>query len=309
MSKRILGRSGLEVSTLCLGGNVFGWTADEAISHRILDAYTDAGLNFIDTADVYSAWAPGNKGGESETVIGNWFKKSGKRERVVLATKVGYNSNLKRSTVLQGVEDSLRRLQTDYIDLYWAHKDDLETPMEETLEAFAQVIKAGKVRVIGASNFSGERLRQALELSKNGLPRYEALQPNYNLVDRADYEQNLEPVVMEFGIGSTPYFSLAKGFLTGKYRGEGDLGQSPRGQGVKEYLNDRGYRILTALDEVAAVHKSNPARIALAWLIARPGVTAPIASATKTSQVEDLFESTKLQLTSEEIARLDQASA
>jgi aryl-alcohol dehydrogenase-like predicted oxidoreductase len=309
MSKRILGKSGLEVSTLCLGGNVFGWTADEATSHRILDAYTDAGLNFIDTADVYSAWAPGNKGGESETILGNWFKKSGKRERVVLATKVGYNSNLKRSTILQAVEDSLRRLQTDYIDLYWAHKDDPETPLEEALETFAQLIKAGKVRAIGASNFSGERLRRALELSRNGLPRYEALQPNYNMVERADYEQNLEPVVKEFGIGSTPYFSLAKGFLTGKYRGEGDLGQSPRGQGIKEYLNERGYRILAALDEVAAAHKANPARVALAWLIARPGVTAPIASATKISQLEDLIESARLQLTQAEIAKLNQASA
>jgi aryl-alcohol dehydrogenase-like predicted oxidoreductase len=309
MSKRILGKSGLEVSTLCLGGNVFGWTADEATSHRILDAYTDSGLNFIDTADVYSAWAPGNKGGESETILGDWFKKGGKRERVVLATKVGYNSNLKRNTILTAVEDSLRRLQTEYIDLYWAHKDDPETPLEETLETFAQLIKAGKVRAIGASNFSGERLRQALELSGNGLPRYEALQPNYNMVERANYEKDLEPVVQEFGIGCTPYFSLAKGFLAGKYRSEGDLGQSPRGQGVKEYLNERGYRILAALDEVAAAHKANPARVALAWLIARPSVSAPIASATKTSQLEDLIESTKLQLTSEEIAKLDKASA
>jgi aryl-alcohol dehydrogenase-like predicted oxidoreductase len=309
MSKRFLGQSGLEVSTLCLGGNVFGWTADEATSHRILDTYTDAGLNFIDTADVYSVWVPGHKGGESETVLGNWFKKSGKRERVVLATKVGFRSNLKRDNILQAVEDSLRRLQTDYIDLYWAHKDDPDTPMQETLETFAQLIKAGKVRAIGASNFSGERLRQALELGKNGLPRYEALQPNYNMVERADYEQNLEPVVKEFGIGCTPYFSLAKGFLTGKYRSEADLGQSPRGDGVKEYLNERGHRILGALDEVAAAHNSNPARVALAWLIARPSVTAPIASATKLNQLQDLIESAKLQLTRDDITKLDRASA
>ncbi|HEY0564113.1 MAG TPA: aldo/keto reductase [Terriglobales bacterium] len=310
MQQRPLGNSGLNVSKLCLGGNVFGWTADEAASFRILDHFVDAGLNFIDTADVYSVWVPGHKGGESETIIGNWFKRSGKRDRVIIATKVGYASNLTRENILSAVEVSLQRLQTDHIDLYWAHKDDPNTPMEEALEAFTQLKQQGKVRAIGASNYKGARLREALQTSeRTGLARYEALQPEYNLADRKDYEQDLESVAEEAGIGVTPYFSLAKGFLSGKYRSEADLGQSARGGGVKGYLNERGFRILSALDEVARETNSNPARVSLAWLMARPSITAPIASATKIEQLDDLIAATELQLSAEQVARLDAASA
>jgi aryl-alcohol dehydrogenase-like predicted oxidoreductase len=315
LSQRKLGNSGLRVSPLCLGGNVFGWTADEATSFKLLDAFSDAGLNFVDTADAYSVWVPGHAGGESETVIGKWLKKSGKRDQMVIATKVGWEispekKGLKKTYILRAVEESLKRLQTDRIDLYFAHKDDPGTPLEETLEAFAQLLKEGKVRAIGASNYSAERLSEALKVSKdNGLPRYEVLQPNYNLADRAEYETTLEPLVQKEGLGVVSYFSLAKGFLTGKYRSEADLQKSVRGAAVKAYLNERGFRILKALDHVAKEKNSNPARVALAWLMARPSVTAAIASATKLDQLQDLIAATKLQLDRASIEELDQASA
>jgi aryl-alcohol dehydrogenase-like predicted oxidoreductase len=315
MKKRKLGNSGLEVSPLCFGCNVFGWTADEPTSFSLLDSLVSSGFNFIDTADVYSRWAPGNSGGESETIIGRWLKRTGAREKLIIATKVGMEmgpnqKGLSKPYILSAVEDSLRRLQTDYIDLYQSHTDDPDTPLEETLEAYAELIKQGKVKAIGASNYKAERLSQALQLSEQtGLPRYESLQPNYNLYDRVDYEKALEPLCLEKGVGVISYFSLAKGFLTGKYRSESDLSKSPRGQGVKQYLNERGFRILNALEQVAETHNSTPARVALAWLIARPSITAPIASATSLEQLNDLVESAKLELDQNSIELLNQASA
>jgi len=315
MQKRKLGNSGLEVAPLCLGGNVFGWTADETMSFQVLDAFVAAELDFIDTADTYSRWAPGHQGGESETILGRWLKRSGKRDKVVIATKVGMEmgpnkKGLAKAYIFQAAEDSLKRLQIDCIDLYQAHVDDAAIPLEETLEAFSQLIQQGKVRALGASNYTGDRLAQALEVSrKMGLPRYECLQPHYNLYERADYEAKLEPVCLAHGIGVISYFSLAKGFLTGKYRSEQDLAKSVRGQGVKVYLNERGFRILDALDEVAKAFHSTPARVALAWLIARPSITAPIASATSLEQLNDLVESTRLILDRSSIERLTQASA
>jgi aryl-alcohol dehydrogenase-like predicted oxidoreductase len=314
MQKRKLGRSGLEVSPLAFGGNVFGWTADEATSFRLLDQFVAAGFNFIDTADTYSRWAPGNKGGESETIIGKWLKKSGKRDKVVIATKVGMEmapgkKGLAPTYIQREVEDSLKRLQTDYIDLYQSHTDDAATPLAETLGAYDKLIKAGKVRVIGASNYSAERLEEALGVSaKNGLPRYESLQPHYNLYDRADFEAKLEEVCTRNEVGVISYFSLASGFLSGKYRSEADLSKSARGQGIKKYLNDRGHRILAALDSVSKETAATPARVALAWLIARPSVTAPIASATSLPQLEELVASTRLQLSVDALARIDAAS-
>jgi aryl-alcohol dehydrogenase-like predicted oxidoreductase len=315
MKKRKLGNSGLEVASLAFGGNVFGWTVDEPTSFQLLDAFASSGFNLIDTADIYSTWVPGNEGGESETIIGNWMKRSGNRENVVIATKVGMEmgpgkKGLSRSYILRAVEDSLRRLQTDYIDLYQSHQDDKETPLEETLSAFAQLIQEGKVRAIGASNYTADRLSQALDVSeRSGIPRYESLQPQYNLYDRADYEQQLEPLCLEKGIGVINYYSLASGFLTGKYRSEADLGKSARGKDIKKYLNDRGFRILQALDQVASQYDSNPTKVALAWLIARPSITAPIASATSLEQLNDLIEATKLELDQKAIELLNQASA
>lgn len=315
MIKRNLGNSGLAVSPLAFGGNVFGWTTDEATSFQLLDATVDAGCNFIDTADVYSRWAPNNQGGESESIIGRWLKKSGKRDQLVIATKVGMEmgpdkKGLSKAYILREVEASLQRLQIDCIDLYQAHIDDAATPLEETLDAFAGLIKQGKVRALGASNYSAERLTQALEVSRRlDLPRYESLQPHYNLCERADYETKLEPICLANGIGVISYFSLAKGFLTGKYRTEKDLTKSVRGQGVKTYLNDRGFRILVALDQIAKDKNSTPARVALAWLIARPSITAPIASATNLAQLTDLIEATKLELNPSAIELLNQASA
>jgi aryl-alcohol dehydrogenase-like predicted oxidoreductase len=315
MKRRKLGNTGLEISSLALGGNVFGWTIDEPMSFRIFDAFIAAGFNFIDTADMYSKWVPGNKGGESETIIGNWLKKSGKRSEVVLATKVGMEmgpdeKGLSAAYIFQALENSLKRLQTDHIDLYQAHKDDRDTPLEETLEALGKLIKEGKVIAIGASNYSGPRLSQALEVSKkHGLPAYQTLQPEYNLYDRADYEKNLEPICVANGLGVISYFSLASGFLSGKYRSEADLSKSQRGGGVKKYLNERGLRILKALDEIARKYNSTPARVALAWLIARPSITAPIASATTLEQLKDLIEATKLQLDQTSIEMLSKASA
>lgn len=315
MNRRKLGKSELEISPLVFGGNVFGWTVDEPASFRLLDAFVAAGGNFIDTADVYSRWAPGNQGGESETILGNWLKRSGKRRQVVIATKVGIEmgpgqKGLSHAYILSAVEASLQRLQTDYIDLYQSHTDDAETPLAETLETYAQLIRQGKVRVIGASNYNAERLREALQVSQQaGYPSYQSLQPNYNLYDRAGYEGALEAVARENGLGVIPYFSLASGFLTGKYRRPGDLDQSKRGPFVKKYLNDRGFRILRALDEVARRFDSAPARVALAWLLARPGITAPIASATSQQQLSDLIAATELKLDAASVEALNTASA
>jgi aryl-alcohol dehydrogenase-like predicted oxidoreductase len=315
MNKRKLGNSGLEVAPLALGGNVFGWTVSDEKAFPILDAFVSAGFNLIDTADIYPRWVPGNQGGESEEIIGNWLKRSGKRKEVIVATKVGMEmgdgkKGLSKDYILRSADDSLRRLQTDYIDLYQSHKDDPETPLEETLEAYDQLIKQGKVRAIGASNYSAARLAEALNVSKsNGLARYESLQTLYNLYDRAVYEDELEPLCIEEGIGVINFYSLAAGFLTGKYRSEDDLSKSARGGTVKKYLNERGFGIVEALDQVAAQYNSTPAQIALAWLMARPGITAPIASATSVEQLNDLIEATKLELDQSAIDLLDQASA
>ena len=313
---RQLGDSGIQVPPLAFGGNVFGWTLDEAGSFSLLDALVEQGLWFIDTADVYSRWAPGNKGGESETIIGNWLKKSGKRDRIVLATKVGMalspeKTGLKPQYIRQAVEASLRRLQTDYIDLYQAHRDDEETPLAESLAAFDSLIKEGKVRAIGASNYSAPRLQEALAISEaHGLARYETLQPEYNLYDRAGYEAALEQVVTQHGLGVINYYSLASGFLSGKYRRAEDASKSARGQGVVEkYLNPRGLAILAALDEIAHAHGVTPTQVALAWQMARPSITAPIVSATSLAQLEDLVGAMRLRLTPEEIETLAQASA
>lgn len=316
MQKRNLGKSGLTVAPLAFGCNVFGWTADQATAFKLLDAFVDSDLNLLDTADVYPVWHPGNVGGESETIIGNWLKKSSKRDQVIIATKVGMKmapalgtENLSRKYIFDSVEKSLKRLQIETIDLYQAHTDDPVTPLEETLTAFDDLIKQGKVRAIGASNYSGARLKEALAVSKAaGLARYESLQPEYNLYDRAGYELELEPLCHKEHLGVISYFSLARGFLSGKYRSEADLSQSPRGTGVKKYLNERGFAIVDTLHKVAKELHSQPARVALAWLIARPGITAPIASATTLSQLEDLIAAAKLTLSAAAIAELDQAS-
>jgi aryl-alcohol dehydrogenase-like predicted oxidoreductase len=313
---RPLGRSGIEVGPLALGGNVFGWTIDEAASFKVLDAFVASGLALIDTADVYSVWAPGNTGGESEAIIGNWLRRTGARGRVVIATKVGMEvapgeTGLSRSHILKSVERSLNRLRVDAIDLYQAHKDDPDTPLEETLGAFGELVARGTVRAIGASNYSAARLAEALAVSRRlNLPRFESLQPDYNLVNRAGYEAELEPLCAREGLGVIPYYSLAAGFLTGKYRTAADLAQSARGAKVgKSYLNERGLRVLAAVDAVAADLKASQAQVALAWLIARPGVTAPIASATTPAQLDDLVAATRLNLGADAIARLDAASA
>ncbi|MEO5622016.1 MAG: aldo/keto reductase [Dokdonella sp.] len=314
MSKRPLGRSGLAIQPLALGGNVFGWNVDEPTSFAVLDAFVDAGLNLIDTADVYSAWAPGNRGGESETIIGNWIAHSGKRDQVVIATKVAKwatHKGLSPATIQAAAEDSLRRLQIETIDLYFAHEDDPSIPLADTLGAFARLIEQGKVRAIGASNYSAARLADALSVSeKFGLPRYEVVQPEYNLVARKPYESELEPLMREHSIGVISYYALASGFLSGKYRNAEDLGKSAtRAGSVGKYLNGHGLRVLAALDDVAHRHAATAAQIALAWLMARPGVTAPIASATSVAQVNDLAGAVKLTLSSADIERLDQASA
>ncbi len=315
MIRRPLGETGLQVAPLAFGGNVFGWTADEATSHRLLDAFVEAGFNLVDTADVYSVWAPGHIGGESESVIGRWMKARGTRERIVLATKVGMKlaegrTGLSRRWIRQAVEDSLRRLQTDRIDLYQAHQDDPDTPLEETLSTFADLIREGKVRAIGASNYTAPRLAEALATSRRlGLPRYETLQPHYNLVERARYETDLESLCRSEGLGVINYFGLARGFLTGKYRSEADLSRSVRGAGVKAYLNERGFRVLAALDAAAARLGATPAQVALAWQIARPGITAPIASATSLEQWQELARAATLVLDAHTVAELDRASA
>ena len=316
MEKRRLGKSNLTIAPLMLGGNVFGWTADEKTSFAILDAFVDAGLNAVDTADVYSAFAPGNKGGESETVLGNWFASRKSRDKIVLATKVGMlaienKAGLSKDHIARAVEASLKRLQTDYIDLYFAHRDDEATPLEETLDAFAALVKAGKVRALGASNYSAARLAEALAISeKKSLPRYEALQPLYNLSDRKVFEAELEAVCRERQVGVVPYYALAAGFLTGKYRSEADAKKSPRGDRVVQtYLNARGRKILAALESVAARLKATPGQVAIAWLIARPSVTAPIASATSVEQLRDLVAAVHLKLDHDAVTALDAASA
>lgn len=313
MKYRRLGDTDLQIPPLVLGGNVFGWTADEATSFRLLDAALDHGLDAIDTADVYSAWADGHSGGESETIIGKWLAKRGSdvRDRVTLITKVGWDGSLAKDHILEAVDASLRRLQTDYIDLYFSHKPDADTPIEETLEAHEELIETGKIRYAGASNYDAGQLREALEAGRaEGRARYRVLQPEYNLYARSGYEDELESVVEEEGLGVITYFALAAGFLTGKYRAEEDLDQSPRGAGIgKKYLNERGKRILSALDEVAASHDASPAQVALAWVMARPSVTAPIASATSVDQLEEIAAATELELDDEAIERLNEASA
>ncbi len=316
MTTRPLGRSGLQVSPLCFGCNVFGWTVDEATTFSLLDAWVDAGFNFIDTADVYSRWAPGHTGGESETLIGKWFQRSGKRDQVVLATKVGMDMGdgkvgLKPAYIRQAVDASLQRLKTDRIDLYQSHKDDETTPLEDTLGAYADLIQAGKVRAIGASNYTAPRLAAALDASaQHGLPRYESLQPLYNLYDRAIFEDALEPLCLERGVGVMNFYALAAGFLTGKYRSADDIAKSKRGKSTTDkYLNERGLRILVALDDVAAGLGATPGRVAVAWLLARPGVTSPIASATSLAQLADLVAASRLVLPADAIAQLNAASA
>jgi aryl-alcohol dehydrogenase-like predicted oxidoreductase len=315
MERRALGRSGLAIAPLMLGGNVFGWTADAATSFAVLDAFVAGGFNAIDTADVYSRWAPGHQGGESETVIGDWLQARGGRDRVVIATKLGMDmgedkKGLSAAYMVRAVEASLGRLRTDYIDLYQAHRDDTETPMDETLEAFDRLIRQGKVRAIGASNFDAARLSAALTIGgERGVARYESLQPQFNLYDRSGFEGELQALCMAREVGVICYYGLASGFLTGKYRSEADLGKSPRGGGVKRYLNDRGMAILAALDAVGGELKATPAQIALAWLMAQPAVTAPIASATSVQQLEELMGAAQVTLSAEQLSRLDEASA
>jgi len=314
MTKRKLGRTGFDVAPLALGGNVFGWTADEATSFRLLDAFVAAGFSLIDTADSYSRWAPGHQGGESETIIGRWIARRGRHDDVVIATKVGSDMGLghkclRRDYILRSVEDSLRRLQVDAIDLYQSHWDDDKTSFDETLDAYARLIEQGKVRAIGASNLTAARLAEALESSKRtGHPRYETMQPLYNLYDRGAFEGPLAELCQRDGIGVITYFSLAAGFLTGKYRSEADFGKSARGAGMKKYLNPRGLRILAALDAVAARVEATPTQVALAWLIARPGVTAPIASATSIAQLDQLIAATRLVLDADAMQTLNKAS-
>ncbi|MDO9072552.1 MAG: aldo/keto reductase [Rubrivivax sp.] len=316
MQFRELGRSGLLVSPLCFGGNVFGWTVDEATSFSLLDAWLDAGFNLIDTADVYSSWVPGHTGGESETLIGKWLRKSGRRSQVVLATKVGKpmgpgREGLKPAYIRSAVEDSLRRLQTDHIDLYQSHADDENTPLADTLGAFDELIRAGKVRAIGASNYSAARLAQALKISaERGLPRFESLQPLFNLVDRKVFEDELQPLCLAQRVGVINFYGLAAGFLTGKYRKPEDAAKSARGENVvKRYLNERGLQILAALDAVAARHAATPGQVALAWQMLQPAITAPIASATSLAQLAELVAAARLQLTPQDVSMLDAASA
>lgn len=316
MEKRKLGNTGFEIAPWAFGGNVFGWTADEPTSFALLDAFTAAGFTLVDTADSYSHWAPGNKGGESETIIGKWLKQRGNRDKVIIATKVGSamgqgKKDLSAPYIRKAVEDSLRRLQTDYIDLYQAHWDDLDTPVGETMEVFAELVRAGKVRAIGASNLGPDRLDESLQYSRShNLPLYQTLQPEYNLYNRETYETKYEPICQREGLGVMNYYALASGFLSGKYRSEADVNKSARGSGViKNYLNERGLRILAALDEVAAQYNTSPAAIALAWLLARPSITAPIASATSTAQVEELARAVQIRLDRHAVEKLKEASA
>ncbi len=313
MTKRRLGKSDLVVAPLMFGGNVFGWTVDEATSFRLLDEFVGAGFNFVDTADVYSRWYPGNQGGESERIIGKWLKQSGKRDQVFIATKVGMDlgedkKGLSRGYIHQAVDASLTRLQTDYIDLYQAHKDDPDTTLEETLGAFAELVKAGKVRVIGASNYSRARLAESIHVAERlGYPRYESLQPRYNLYDRDEFEGELEALCQERELGVIPYYSLASGFLTGKYKTKEEAATAKRSAALSNYFTRRGEHILEALCQVAIERETTQARVALAWLMARPGITAPIVSATSVEQLQDILGAVELDLTSEEIRSLERA--
>lgn len=316
MKKRLLGRTGFEVAPLALGGNVFGWTIDQKTSFNVLDAFVDLGLNLIDTANMYSTWVPGNSGGESEEIIGNWLKSSGHRSKIVLATKVGMpmgdgSKGLKKDYILKSVDASLKRLKTDVIDLYQSHQDDEATPIEETLEAYSILIKQGKIRSIGSSNFSPERLKKSIEVGKKyKLPIYATMQPEYNLYDRSGFEHNLEYICEEEGLGVLSYYSLASGFLTGKYRTKNDLNKSVRGVGIgQKYLNEKGFSILSALDEISKYHRTTPSVVSLAWLIQRKSITAPIASATSVEQIKEISKSTVLKLTKEQVDVLDLVSS
>jgi aryl-alcohol dehydrogenase-like predicted oxidoreductase len=315
MDRRRLGSTGFDVAPLALGGNVFGWTADESTSFRLLDAFVAAGFNLVDTADSYSRWAPGHQGGESETIIGRWIAQRGRHDDVVIATKVGSDMGLgykclRADYIMKAAEDSLRRLNVESIDLYQSHWDDDKTPLDETLEAYARLMKQGKVKAIGASNLTAERLAQALAASRqHGYPRYETLQPHYNLYERASYEGPLEDLCVREHIGVITYFSLGAGFLTGKYRGDADFARSPRGAGMQKFMNPRGMRILAALEAVALRSNATMAQVALAWLMHRPSVTAPIASATSVAQLAELTAAAHLALDADAIRALHQASA
>ncbi len=315
MHMRSFSTHNIPVAPLMLGGNVFGWTADEQKSFQILDRFVERGFNFIDTADVYSRWAPGHTGGESETILGRWFQQSGKRERIVLATKVGMDmgdgkQGLSAAYIREAVEASLRRLQTDYIDLYQTHKDDPNTPLEETVKALDALVREGKVRVLGASNYDGGRLHTAIEVARNaGYAAYETLQPHYNLVEREEYERTLAPVAAEYSLDVVPYFSLASGFLTGKYSSVKDAEGKSRGGQVSKYFNERGEAVLKALADVAQQTGAKEASVALAWLLSRPNLLAPIASATSVEQMDDLFAAVDLELTPDQLSHLSRASA
>jgi aryl-alcohol dehydrogenase-like predicted oxidoreductase len=315
MEQRRLGRTGLTIAPLVFGGNVFGWTADKKTSFDLLDRFVDAGLNAIDTADAYSRWVPGNEGGESETIIGEWMKERKARNKVVIITKVGSDmgqgkKDLSPAYIAKAAEASLKRLQVEEIDLYLSHWPDPDTPYEETLAAHEKLLKAGKIRSMGCSNLDADQLQDSLDVAESkGLHRYDVLQPEYNLYDRASYDGPLRNLCMAEDIGVITYFSLAKGFLSGKYRSEADLGKSPRGGGVKDYLNPRGNRILAALDDISAKHGAKQAEVALAWIIHREGVTAPIASATSLEQLDSLIKAATLELSKDDLATLDTASA
>ncbi len=314
MEKRRLGQSSLHVVPITFGGNVFGWTADEKTSFALLDAFVGGGFNFIDTADVYSRWHPGNSGGESEVIIGNWLQSRGNRDKVIIASKLGIEmapgkKGLSRAYMMQAVEDSLRRLKTDYIDLYQSHRDDPDTAIEETLSAYADLIKQGKIREIGASNFSAARLGESLKIStEKGLPRYQSLQPQYSLVERTEFEGPLEDLCLREQVGVIGYYSLASGFLTGKYRSKADMEGRLRGARVEKYLNDHGFGVIKALDDVAKRYNAKPGQIAIAWLIARPSVTAPIASATNLDQLQELMGAAAIKLDAAAIQQIDAAS-
>lgn len=315
LKNRKLGASEITIAPLVFGTNVFGWTTDEAMTFRLLDYFTEQGFNAIDTADVYSKWVPGHVGGESEVAIGKWLKQSGKRDQIILATKVGAElavdkKGLSKKYILKAAEASLKRLNTEYIDLYQSHYDDLETPVEETLEAYDSLIKAGKVRIIGASNFSVDRLKESLQIGReNNLPLYQTFQPEYNLYDRLDFEKHIRPVTLENNLSVISYFSLASGFLTGKYRNLADVKESKRAGFVEKYLTDRGLNLLKALDEVSAKHQTGLGTIALAWVIQQPGITAPIASATNLDQLADLIKATAITLDPQDISLLSSASS
>ncbi|CAN5370753.1 aldo/keto reductase [soil metagenome] len=314
ISMRPLGETGLSIAPLVLGGNVFGWTADEKASFAVLDAFVDHGFNCIDTANSYSTWGPGNKGGESETIIGKWMKARENRDRIIVVTKVGSEmgpgqKGLKSGYIARAVDESLRRLGTDYIDLYLAHWEDSETPLEDTMAGFGKVVRDGKACAIGASNHSALSLKNADDVSRKlGVAHYQVIQPHYNLAERDKFEGELQRYCIEHRLGVITYFSLARGFLSGKYRAQSDLAKSARGEGVAQYLNERGFKMLAALDAVSAAHGATPAQVSLAWIMAKPGVTAPIASATSVEQVSDIAKSASLTLSSDDMAALDAAS-